>query len=54
MFNVAIIALKNSLGKTVPQALVDEKMSLIVCFSGKLYGLRSQQARAKNRAKVRH
>ena len=53
LFNVAIIALKNSLGKTVQQELVDDMMSLIACFSGKLYGLRSQQARGKNKAKVK-
>ena len=53
LFNVAIIALKNSLGKTVQQELVDDMMSLIACFSGKLYGLRSQQARGKKKAKVR-
>ena len=52
LFNVAIIALKNSLGKSVQQELVDDMMSLIACFSGKLYGLRSQQARVKNRAKI--
>jgi predicted site-specific integrase-resolvase len=53
LFNVAIIALKNSLGKTVQQELVDDMMSLIACFSGKLYGLRSQHARGKKKAKVR-
>ena len=53
LFNVEIIALNNSLGKTVQQELVDDMMSLIACFSGKLYGLRSHQARAKTKAKVR-
>jgi putative resolvase len=53
LFNVAIIPLKNSLGKTVQQELVDDMMSLISCFSGKLYGLRSQQARGKTKAQVR-
>ncbi|MHA1746909.1 MAG: IS607 family transposase [Promethearchaeota archaeon] len=52
LFNVAIIALQTSLGKMVQQELVDDMMSLIACFSGKLYGLRSQQSRSKNKAKV--
>ncbi|MHA1611808.1 MAG: IS607 family transposase [Promethearchaeota archaeon] len=50
LFNVAIIALKTSLGKSVQHELVDDMMSLIACFSGKLYGLRSQQARGKTKA----
>ncbi|MHA1746528.1 MAG: IS607 family transposase [Promethearchaeota archaeon] len=52
LFNVAIMAVINSLGKSVQQELVDDMVSLIACFSGKLYGFRSQQARVKNRAKV--
>jgi len=53
IFNVSIIALKNSLGKTVQQELVDDMMSLIACFSGKLYGLRSRQSRVKNKSKTK-
>ena len=53
IFNVSIITLKNSLGKTVQQELVDDMMSLIACFSEKLYGLRSRQSRVKNKSKTK-
>ncbi len=53
IFNVSIIILKNSLEKSVQQELVDDMMSLIACFSGKLYGLRSRQSRAKKKIKVK-
>ena len=53
IFNVPIIVLKNSLGKNVQQELVDDMMSLIASFSGKLYGLRSIQSRAKKNQKLK-
>jgi len=53
IFNVSIIILKNSLEKSVQQELVDDMMSLIACFSGKLYGLRSSQSRAKKKLRVK-
>ncbi|MBA7593031.1 hypothetical protein ES708_35241 [subsurface metagenome] len=53
IFNVSILILKNSLEKSVQQELVDNMMSLIACFSGKLYGLRSRQSRAKKKLEVR-
>ena len=53
IFNVPIIVLKNSLGKNVQQELVDDMMSLIASFSGKLYGLRSIQSRAKRNQKLK-
>ena len=53
IFNVSIVALKNSLGKTVQQELVDDMMSLIACFSWKLYGLRSRQSRAEKKSGVK-
>ena len=53
IFNVSIVTLKNSLGKTVQQELVDDMMSLIACFSEKLYGLRSRQSCAKKQSGVK-
>ena len=53
IFNIPIITLKNTLEKSVQQELVDDMMSLIACFSGKLYGLRSGQSRAKKKSGVK-
>jgi len=53
IFNVSIIILENSLEKSVQQELVDDMMSFIACFSGKLYGLRSKQSRAKKKLIVK-
>ncbi|MHA1475744.1 MAG: IS607 family transposase [Promethearchaeota archaeon] len=53
IFNVSVIILKNSLEKSVQQELVDDMMSLIAYFSGKLYGLRSRQSRVKKKLRVK-
>ena len=36
--------------KTVQEELVEDMMSLIACFSGKLYGMRSRKAKKKEGA----
>lgn len=48
MKNVEIIVVKDqALKKTVQEELVDDMMSLIASFSGKLYGLRSKSNKQK-------
>ncbi len=54
IFIIPIIILKNTLEKSVQQELVDDMMSLIAYFSGKLYGLRSGQSRAKKISGVKN
>lgn len=53
LFGVRIIETEQISEKTVQQHLVDDMMSLIACFSGKLYGMRSAKQRRKNSLKRR-
>jgi len=46
LFGVPIIEVAQTHQKSVQQSLVDDMMTLIACFSGKLYGMRSKKARA--------
>ena len=48
LFNVEIIEIDQIREKTVQESLVDDMMTLIACFSGKLYGLRSGKTRKKH------
>jgi predicted site-specific integrase-resolvase len=43
VFGVSIIETKNTKNKTVQEELVNDMMSLIACFSGRLYGMRSKK-----------
>ena len=47
LFNVSIMELSQLSEKSVQQSLVDDMMTLIACFSGKLYGLRSAKRRKR-------
>lgn len=51
MFNAcgtSIVIVRDTAGeKNVQEELVEDMMSLIACFSGKLYGMRSRKARKK-------
>ncbi len=47
LFGVQICETHQSAEKTVQESLVDDMMSLIACFSGKLYGMRSAKSRKK-------
>ncbi|HFE64561.1 MAG TPA: IS607 family transposase [Caldithrix sp.] len=47
LFNVSIVELSQPTEKSVQQSLVDDMMTLIACFSGKLYGLRSAKRRKR-------
>ena len=52
LFGVPIIEIEQVQHKSVQQSLVDDMMTLIACFSGKLYGMRSKKSRArKSRAR---
>ena len=47
LFSVIIIETEQICEISVQQSLVDDMMSLIACFSGKLYGMRSAKRRKK-------
>lgn len=44
--NIIIVKDKNE-EKSVQEELVEDMMSLIACFSGKLYGMRSRKSKEK-------
>lgn len=50
--NIIIVKDKNE-EKSVQEELVEDMMSLIACFSGKLYGMRSRKSKEKNGAETK-
>ena len=43
LFGVSIIEIAQKQDKSVQERLVDDMMTLIACFSGKLYGMRPKK-----------
>ena len=50
-FGVEIIETKSKKDKTVQEELVQDMMSLIACFSGRLYGMRSKKKKKRENEK---
>ena len=53
LFSVPIIEIEQKQEKSVQESLVDDMMTLIACFSGKLYGMRSKRKKFQQRQRKR-